>query len=417
MLFNGADVGESIDISANGDHVRFTRDIGTITMDLHSVEQIQFNALGGADTIVVGDLTGTGVKQVAIDLSQTAGTGVGDGQADTVSVSATAGNDHISVVSSGASVQVNGLAAQVTITGSEGANDSLVVRGLDGNDIINASGLHAGQINLTLDGGNGTDTITGSDGNDVLIGGHDNDTLRGGAGDDTFVWNPGDGSDVLDGGTGTDALVFNGAGVDEKVSISASNGHAVFTRDIGTITMDTDNVETIDFNALGGKDTITVNDLTDTEVRQVNLDLAATLNGTTGDNQDDAVTINGTSGDDVITLSIENGALVIDGLASRVVVNHFDPNDTLTIAGLGGDDVIDASAIGTNGPKLVLQGGDGADVIIGGAGNDTLDGGAGDDVLNGGPGQDVLIGGSGDNVLIQSIVQPIDPAQRDFHLV
>jgi len=389
-------------------------------MDLHSVEQIQFNALGGADNITVGDLTGTGTKQVAIDLSATAGSGVGDGQPDSVSVDATAGADHISVVSSGASVVVNGLAAQVTIAGSEGANDSLVVHGLDGNDVINASGLHAGQINLTLDGGAGNDTITGSDGNDVLIGGAGNDVLRGGAGDDRFVWNPGDGSDVLDGGAGNDTLAFNGADVNETVTISASNGHAVFTRDPANIRMDTDNVETIDFNALGGNDTVTVNDLTHSDVTQVNIDLAGKLAGTTGDGQDDNVVINGTAGDDVITLSIQNGALVIDGLASRVVVSHFDPNDTITINGLGGDDVIEASGVGTNGPKLVFNGGDGADVLIGSHGNDTLNGGAGDDVLNGNGGVDALDGGPGANILLNAPVQA-PPAQasadRDFHLV
>ncbi len=37
-------------------------------MDLNGVEHIQLNALGGADTITVNDLTGTDVKQVAIDL-------------------------------------------------------------------------------------------------------------------------------------------------------------------------------------------------------------------------------------------------------------------------------------------------------------------------------------------------------------
>ena len=33
-------------------------------MDLNGVEHINFNALGGADTITVNDLTGTGVTQV-----------------------------------------------------------------------------------------------------------------------------------------------------------------------------------------------------------------------------------------------------------------------------------------------------------------------------------------------------------------
>ncbi len=50
--------------------MRFTRDIGNVTMDLNDVEHIELNALGGADTITVSDLTGTDVKQVALDLAR-----------------------------------------------------------------------------------------------------------------------------------------------------------------------------------------------------------------------------------------------------------------------------------------------------------------------------------------------------------
>jgi Ca2+-binding RTX toxin-like protein len=157
--------------------------------------------------------------------------------------------------------------------------------------------------------------------------------------------------------------------------------------------------------------------MTGTAVSQVNVDLAATLGGTTGDAQVDTVIVNGTAGNDVITLSIENGALVISGLASKVVVDHFDFTDTIHIAGLGGDDVIDASGIGLNGPKLILDGGDGADVLLGGAGNDTLLGGLGDDILIGGGGQDVLDGGPGGNVVIQSPMHAFAAAHTDFHLV
>ena len=39
MLFNGANNNEKIDITANHGHVRFTRDVGNITMDLNGVEQ------------------------------------------------------------------------------------------------------------------------------------------------------------------------------------------------------------------------------------------------------------------------------------------------------------------------------------------------------------------------------------------
>ena len=53
-------------------------------MDLNGVEHINIAALGGADNITVQDLTHTSVTQVNIDLSAPAGSGVGDGAADTV---------------------------------------------------------------------------------------------------------------------------------------------------------------------------------------------------------------------------------------------------------------------------------------------------------------------------------------------
>ena len=68
--------------------MRFFRDIGNVTMDLNNIETIDLNALGGADTITVNDLTGTDVKQVNIDLGAGAAGG-GDGQADTVIINAT----------------------------------------------------------------------------------------------------------------------------------------------------------------------------------------------------------------------------------------------------------------------------------------------------------------------------------------
>ena len=81
-----------MDISANGGRVRLFRDVGNVTMDLNSVERIQLNALGGPDNVVVNDLTGTGVTRVAIDLASPPGSGVGDGQADTVTVNGIHGN-------------------------------------------------------------------------------------------------------------------------------------------------------------------------------------------------------------------------------------------------------------------------------------------------------------------------------------
>ena len=51
MLFNGANINEKIDISANGERVRcFTRDVANITMDLNGVEHIDFTRWAGPTT-------------------------------------------------------------------------------------------------------------------------------------------------------------------------------------------------------------------------------------------------------------------------------------------------------------------------------------------------------------------------------
>jgi Ca2+-binding RTX toxin-like protein len=405
LVFNGSDAPENIDISANGSRVRLFRDVGNVTMDLNGIEHIQLAAAGGADTITVNDLTGTDTNQVAIDLAA-AGTTGGDGAADQVIVNGTAGNDTIKIGRSGGVITVDGLPAQVTIAHAEGANDTLTVNGLGGDDTIDASALPANAINLVLNGGDGNDLITGSAGNDTVIGGRGNDVALMGKGDDTFVWNPGDGSDTVEGQGGNDTLLFNGANVNENINISANGSRALFTRDVANITMDLNGIENVHFNALGGADSITVNDLTGTDVKQVALDLGAVPGTPGGDGQVDTVTINGTAGNDVINVTESNGVVTVTGLASTVTITNFEPTDRLVINGLGGDDVINASSLGTGIP-LTENGGDGNDVLLGGAGNDTLLGGAGDDVLIGGAGQDVLDGGTGNNILIQDGATPL----------
>ena len=398
--FNGSNVSENISISANGQRVLLLRDVGAVTMDLNGIETINVAAAGGADTITVGDLSGTGVTRVNIDLAVN---GAGDGQADTVLVNGTSGDHHVTVSSNAGNLTVHGLAEDVVIQHVEAGNDQLILNSLDGNDTIDASHVAAGQVNLTINGGAGNDTLIGSAGDDTIIGGRGNDVALMGAGNDTFVWNPGDASDTVEGQAGTDTLLFNGSNANENITISANGTRALLTRDVGAVTMDLHGVETIDVNAVGGADTIVVNDVSGTDVKQVNIDLAAIPGSTVGDNQADTVVINGTNGNDVISLSIQNGALVVDGLASRVVVQHFELNDTIHIAGLGGDDVIDASGLGTNGPKVILDGGDGNDVLVGSHGNETMNGGAGDDVLIGNGGIDILDGGPGDNIVIAAL--------------
>ncbi len=158
----------------------------------------------------------------------------------------------------------------------------------------------------------------------------------------------------------------------------------------------------MDFRALGGADKITVNDLTGTDVRTVNADLAATIGGNIGDGQADQVIVNGTNGNDAIEVADRNNTAGVTGLAARVNVRNTDPAiDSLTINGLDGDDIIDAAQLTSNSIVVTLDGGAGDDLLVGGNGNDTLFGRDGDDVLVGGPGEDVLDGGPGLNVLEQ----------------
>ena len=330
LAFKGSDVNENIDITANGSRARLSRDIGNVVMDLNGVEHIQLAAMEGADTMTVNDLTGTDVSQVAIDLSAPAGTGQGDGQPDTVIVNGTADNDQINIASHGASVVVNGLAAQVTIDGTEPSNDSLVINGLNGNDTIDASALKAGNINLVINGGAGNDSITGSRGNDFVNGGAGNDTASLGAGDDVFVWNPGDGSDTVDGQAGADTLRFNGSGASENIDISANGKEVRLFRDVGLVTMDLDSIETVDLKALGGADTITVNDLSKTDVKKVNIDLAGPSGG--GDGEVDTIVIN-QADTDAIKVTNNNSVVTVSGLAAELTISNFEANDRIVING------------------------------------------------------------------------------------
>ncbi len=396
LVFNGANVAENIDLVANGGRALFLRNVANVTMDMDDVEQVDFNALGGADNVVVGDMTGTDVTLVRVNLAGTPGGTTGDGVIDTVTVngSATAG-DKIAITTSGPTATITGLAAKTIIMAHE-VDDVIVVNGLGGDDVIDGSNS---SFALRINGGLGKDVMTGGAGNDLITGGDGDDVALMGAGNDTFVWNPGDDNDVVEGGAGTDTLLFNGANIGETINISANGARTTFSRDVANVTMGLNDVETIRFNALGGADTIRVHDLSGTDVKNVAIDLAGSIGGTTGDGAVDTIIIDGTAGDDTIVIKNVNGVVTISGLGQDITITNFDAKDRIVINGLAGNDVIDASGLSVM--SLIANAGDGDDVVIGGAANDLLSGDAGDDVLIGGPGIDTLDGGIGSNILIQ----------------
>jgi Ca2+-binding RTX toxin-like protein len=194
MTFNGSNGAEQFDVSSSVGRVRFQRDLGNITMDLDGVEEIDANALGGADQLTVGKLAGTDLREIRTDLAG-AGGSIDDGSADRVTVLGTNSPDRITAAGSAGHVTVNGPVARLDVIHAQAAQDQLEIDALDGDDVVDGSRLAADAIQLHVDGG---------DGNDVLTGGAGADTLLGGAGDDVLNGGPGD--DTLDGGSGTNVV-------------------------------------------------------------------------------------------------------------------------------------------------------------------------------------------------------------------
>ena len=113
-------------------------------------------------------------------------------------VNGTNGKDAISGRGQNGTARVAGLAARVSITNAEPANDTLTINAFAGNDVVDASPLRSSSVALTLDGGAGNDVLVGSVGDDSLFGREGDDVLRGGPG-----------QDVLDGGPGNNILIQN----------------------------------------------------------------------------------------------------------------------------------------------------------------------------------------------------------------
>ncbi len=181
----------------------------------------------------------------------------------------------------------------------------------------------------------GTLTVQGSDRADRLA-------LRLKAGDPSQV-------QVDVGGDGSADFSFARSDV-RAIEVATGNGDDSARIDDSNA-MDTDDVETVDFNALGAADSITVNDLTGTDVPQVNLDLAAALGGNAGDGAADSVVVNGTNGADTIHIDGTGSGADVTGLASAVSVKHADPDDSadpsdsLSVNTLAGADNVLAAGV------------------------------------------------------------------------
>ena len=236
------------------------------------------------------------------------------------------------------------------------------VDGLGGNDTIDGSGqtnaavvldISGGTGDDSLEGGAGNDVLDGGDGNDTMIGNRGNDVASGGLGDDSFTWNPGDGDDTFDGGAGTDTLLFNGAGAAEVMTVTTqANGGFQFFRDVGSITVDTTNVERVEVDGLGGNDSIDGS-------AQTNNAVALAITGGAGN---DALT--GGAGGDAFVFGSETTNGVIE---NDLIIDYSEAEgDVIDLSAVGA--VVSSQVVGTD-LQLTLAGGDNDIVVIRGVTN------------------------------------------------
>lgn len=152
--------------------------------------------------------------------------------------------------------------------------ENLVVNGLAGDDVIDATTLDAGLIALTLNGGDGADQLFGSRGDDqmdggagddALVGRQGNDRQTGGDGDDRFTWNNGDNTDQFFGEAGDDRAIVNGANnaaTGDQFVIARSASGARFDRtNLVPFGIDIETIETLEVNSLDGADRVSTEGL------------------------------------------------------------------------------------------------------------------------------------------------------------
>ena len=134
---------------------------------------------------------------------------------------------------------------------------------------------------------------------------------------------------------------FNGSNAGENIDVSANGSRVRLTRNIAAITMDFAGIEGLNVRALGGADTVTVNDLSrhrprqrqrrPQRVRRHRRRLTPTPSSPTAPTRPDDVDVSSDAGKDVVSRA-----------STKVSVTGGEPAlDNVNVATLGGADTID----------------------------------------------------------------------------
>ena len=423
-VFTGPTVitGRGTDTVSNFDDMSIEGGAGANNIDVSLASAVFTSStlagLGGSDTIRGGGFTdsidggaGTDSLPAGNGFADTLAGGsendtlVGDtqdrvlGDAGDDSLDVSAGASSIDGGAGAADLLFNSLAGSQTLTDAElqeipGGTAPAV--GIERASLVGTSnpeqldaGAFSGQV--TLDGGDSTDTLTGAAGNDSLIGGPSNDRLIQSADANQSL------SDTLATGDGTDTV----SGFE---SASLSGGASANTIDASAVTG-----TNVTLAGGGGNDTLLGGGLFDvlngeggTDEMRVTADSDQTLTGTQhigfGGYVDtltsvEAASLTGGAAANEIDASAFGGPVSLSGLGGGDTLVGGSSGDL--ISGLSGTDELDGNAGNDQ-----LLGGPDADTLDGGGNSDSLDGGTASDSLDGGAGSDTLTGAGDVNAVL-----------------
>ncbi len=425
LIVEGTTSADHIDVAATSvtaaaENVIYSTSIESLTVNGGEGDDELSVSSSGTSTVTVDGQDG--VDNVSVQLGNLAApitlddTGVGE--AGTVTVLGTDGNDTIGVSTAG----VSSSGQAVNLTGPVG---TLIVDAGAGNDSVGVTELAGNTGNLELVGGTGTDTfaldnVGSSVGSLEIDGGGDNDqvTVQGGLPSDTEVENIAPTVTVAGPSTGvrgrTCTFLFqasdlapgdNAFGFEysidwgdgspvQVVPATSGNGSGIsvdhaFTQP-GPFTV------SVVATDLGGEVSMSATAL-------IAVDVAAVIGS-------DFV-VGGTDGDDIIHFAKVNGSV-------KVFVNGdwfgpFVAQGRMMAYGGPGNDLLSVGALVNRDGWLF--GGDGNDLLNGGTGDDMLEGDAGNDLAFGGFGRDVIIGGDGSDSLFGNFDEDIIIAGSTAH--
>ncbi|HEY1629531.1 MAG TPA: hypothetical protein VGF52_06710, partial [Tepidisphaeraceae bacterium] len=390
----GTDGDDDIEISGNASSTTLTiNGAAAQTFDNSDFSSIVVSALGGNDTVNVGDdvLAPANIDAGAGDDSVQAGGG-------NTHITGDDGNDTLS--GGGGNDVINGDAGSDSLAGGAG-NDSIGDTSSDPTDVNTLSG---GDGNDTLQASFGDSTLSGGAGNDHLIAGFDSGHYDGGTGADTLdffsnfaitknadaqtitttIGPPDDlivathsyvSIEKLIGSSNNDVIklsprdsirIVEGVGGDD--SIVGSHGNDLLIGGDGNDTL----------NGGPGADTLEGDGGTDSIISTSQDKVIGETVGSTPPPNGGILRVSGTSGDDQITVSLEQGDATMLQVSVNDVVNTYALSDVSLIqitAGDGNDNVKFDETNGAISLASKIYGGNGDDTLVGGSGRDRIYGG------------------------------------------